>query len=301
LNGGDLGSFSGRPGQQISNQGEITNNLPVRILNPRISVSLSGNAVDADNVQPSRSGFYRSVDRTAEWNKSTDSTLQALASDETYAAAVDISTLSHTQDSASLTELVNPHVDVDVNAEAEQRARSDLDQTLSASRSYRLKLNTTPEIETSTLYGTGPFSTSGPIPPQANQRTVYTVNLKVTNTYNTLNGAKVVATVPGYAEWVGNTSSQDVSYDPNTRTVTWNVGEVQHQTGYGRPAKEAAVQVAITPSVNQVGTTPALLTDIKLTGMDNYTQRSLRTTGGQVTIDISSLPQYDLDDSEVVQ
>ena len=298
----DPEQFSAEPGEPVSVNVALTNNMPVRALNSRISLKPSGNVFDPDKVQiNSGEGFYRSVNDTVVWNRDTDSRLQALSSGGQYKAGATIGTLRFGQEGKTLTQMVNPHLDVDIDIEADQRSRADLPDTVSASRSYRLKMNTVPSLEARTLYGTGPFETSGPIPPTVDQRTTYNVRLTAKNTYNSMEETVVFGALPSYVQWTGQKNRESLTFNPTTRTFRWEVGELQRQAGNGRPSRTAAFQVGIRPSVNQQGQTPTLVQNIRMQGTDQYTGSTLRVDANKVTTKISPLPGFSQSDDAVVE
>ena len=129
-------------------------------------------------------------------------------------------------------------------------------------------------------YYSGPFSNTGSIPPKANEPTTYTVTWTVTNSANPLSSGVATAQLPTYVEWVGTASpsSELISYDNTSRTITWNFGQVPAGAGVTGPARVVAFQVRLKPSTSQVGTSPDLVLPVSVSAKDTFTGDTLTTT-----------------------
>jgi hypothetical protein len=117
------------------------------------------------------------------------------------------------------------------------------------------------------------FKNTGPIPPQPNVESTYTILMDLTSSVNSVAGATVKGTLPPYVRFVGPTSPADgsITYDSNTRVVTFLAGEVPA----GGVTKRGSFQVALLPSTSQRGTSPVLMSAVSYTGTDRFTKRLL--------------------------
>ena len=122
------------------------------------------------------------------------------------------------------------------------------------------------------LYYSGPFTNTGPIPPKAGQPTTYTIVWALSNTSNNISNAQVHATLPSWVDFVGPISppSEDLTYDPSTKEVAWNIGGIPTGTGITSSDREVSFQVTLNPSTSQVGTSPLIINDAVLTGHDDF-------------------------------
>jgi hypothetical protein len=118
---------------------------------------------------------------------------------------------------------------------------------------------------------------SGPIPPKADNESTYTISWTLTNTVNDASLVVVSAQLPVYVSWKGETlpSTESISYDPNTRKVTWNVGNVSFGTGFIYSPKQVSFKVGIIPSVNHVGSSPEILLPSSFSAKDLYTDKNI--------------------------
>ena len=80
----------------------------------------------------------------------------------------------------------------------------------------------------------------------------------------------VTAVLPTYV--IYKTGQAGFTYDAASRSVRWDLGELKAGTGYTSAAKIGSFQVALNPSVSQVGTSPALTGAAVLVGQDRYAQ-----------------------------
>jgi hypothetical protein len=80
-------------------------------------------------------------------------------------------------------------------------------------------------------------------------------------------------------------------FDPTTRILTWNVGDIPAFPGVTSPAIGAAFEVALIPTPDQVGTYPTLITKQQITGIDSVTGLSLAGSSADLNAHLSSDPK----------
>ena len=121
---------------------------------------------------------------------------------------------------------------------------------------------------------------SGPIPLKLAQSTTFTVNWEIQNLTNDASGVTFKANLPANVTWTGKTiaSNGNITYNEKTKEIFWNIDKIPANTGLLRPIYRAVFQIAITPTVNQVGQNPQLLSRIEYTGKDDFTGRDLSGT-----------------------
>lgn len=102
------------------------------------------------------------------------------------------------------------------------------------------------------------------------------------------------ATLPNYVDWTSqiDPASSQVSFDTLTRTVSWKIGDILSGAGYSSPAKQVFFQVAVNPSVGQIGTTPIVIKDQSVTGTDGLTGEISRVGAGNLDVKIEQDPGY---------
>jgi uncharacterized repeat protein (TIGR01451 family) len=114
---------------------------------------------------------------------------------------------------------------------------------------------------------------TGPMPLKLSQTTTFAVSLEIQNLTNDVSGVAFRATLPENVVWTGKTitTNGDLTYNERTKEIIWNVDKVPANTGLLRPLYRAVFQIGITPTINQVGRTPQLLSGINYTGKDDFT------------------------------
>jgi hypothetical protein len=133
------------------------------------------------------------------------------------------------------------------------------------------------------------------------RNTTYTIVWSLTNTLNSASSVKVEGVLPGYVSWTGNTTEgESIKFDPTTRRVVWDVGDVTAATGFSSSPREAAFQISLVPSLSQREDSPVLLGGSVVTGVDRFNSASLRASAPVVTTKISDGNQG-VDQSRVQQ
>ena len=265
------------------------NTLATPVLDGQVSVKLSGTALDSSSVS-AYGGFYRSSDGTIVYSRETDTSLGNLAPGATGNGTFNFRTKS----AATLASMKNPTIVATVSVAGRRVGESNVPESIASSVTRTIKVGTDLALAAKALYSSGAFKNTGPWPPVADQETTYTIDLSLTNTVNSVADTVVTGVLPSYVRYVGATSPADgsVSYNAATRTVTWRAGEIANGVGFSTGARSAAFQVALLPSASQRGTSPILMSSIKVTGTDRFTQKALSLTRPEITTQITSDPSY---------
>lgn len=267
-------------GQSIPVTIKWQNTLPDKILNGRIEASVSGNALDRNRVAASGGGFYRSVDNTIVWDKnSTPGLTSVLPGDTNQVSFVAASLLDLT--SGKLVK--NPHVDVHIVITGDRSGSEST--TVSSEEDITIKISSAVGIKAKSRRESGPFTNTGLIPPRADKETTYTVTWTLTNSVNDVKGATASATLPPGVAWKNEVSpmSEKIDFNPDTQTITWNVGNVSTGIGYAFAPREVSFKVGITPSLSQVGNEGRLTSDVSASATDTYTEQVITALAPFVT------------------
>jgi hypothetical protein len=243
------------------------NNLSDTAEHVVLTLAISGAPFDPREV--STNGYFDSSKSQIVWDEQADSSLASLEPGAHGTAWFRFKTLPP---SAKL--LSNPYIDLALTVRATRTGQGSVPETVTSAANLRVKLVSAVSLATQVSYRTGAFKNTGPLPPVHDQKTTYTIAWTVKNSSNDIGNSVVSATLPRSVEYVAGSGS-DVTYDSITRTVTWTVGDVAVGAGYVAPARTASFQVALTPSINQQGQTPALTSEPTLTGADRYSGTTL--------------------------
>jgi len=286
-------------GDKIKGTINWQNNLTEQISNMSINVKFIGQVLDKQSVN-ANNGFYSSSDNAITFDRSGVSDFNTVSPSDNGNVTFDFSTLSPASDPSI--PFTNSQLLIDVTVTGTLGSGNNSIQTLYSGEKV-LKLSSGINLLARGFRTVGPFENSGPFPPKVDNQTTYTIKWTATDSFNSVSNAKVTATLPSNVTWTGFTSpaTEHINYDQGSGQISWNIGNMQANTGINYPPREVSFQVAITPSITQVGGNIILLNESAISGTDAYSGDSLNTTEPAVTTDITSDPAYQGDIGKVVQ
>mgnify|MGYP003393045092 CR=1 FL=1 len=286
-----------RSGRNVQIDITYVNNLTIPVNDIEIIASLTGSALDKSSVSTGN-GFYRSVDNSIIWNGGTFGSLQSLAPGESGHVSFSLSSLSLSSGIASLT---NPQIVLSASVKGRRGESGRVPQEIISSVTKTIQIESDIGLNTKLLYYSGPFKNTGGVPPKVDRETTYTIVWTVTNGSNDLSDAKITAILPPYVRFVKGDTKESVTFSEIGSVVTWNVGSLKAHTGFGSPPREAVFQVAFTPSVSQIGATPALVREATFSAVDRFTQSTLSTIKGELSTRLPSDSSAKFGDDTVVK
>lgn len=260
------------------------NTLPDKVINSNILVKISGNVFDKSRVSVNDGGLYKSIDNTIYWDKNSTDSLRDISPGENGSISFSLGTLSGQN---IIRSVKNPHIDINVEMKGE---RTGLDSaTISSSAQTTIKFNSTLGLISKSYRNTGLFSNTGPIPPRVDKETTYTINWAVTNTTNDLKDVYVRAILPVGVSWKSESSpsSEKITYDPDSNSVVWSLGNVSSGLGLSYAPREVSFKVSVVPNASQVGESMILVGSVNATGVDTYTESILRASAQYVSTVVS--------------
>jgi hypothetical protein len=296
----DTKEYISHAGAKVETLIKWRNNLPYEVADVSIMIRINGNALDKSSISVD-DGFYRSIDNIIVFDKSTDSDLASLEASKSGESKFTFA--SFPVSSVTGSGLSNPTITLDIFVKG-RRVGYDGDQDdVLFSDSRQIRLTENPRLFAKALYYVGPFQNKGPIPLKAEQETTFTINWTVTNPLNNLSSARAVATLPTYMTWLNSVSpkNEKISYDPNTRQITWSIGNISAGAGIYSEAKEVSFQVGILPSVSQIDSTPELISAVRLAGKDVFTNTEVSADFQALDIRLTSDPYFNISHSTILQ
>lgn len=295
--GADTGSMTAVEAENDVRVGiNWSNSLPIRLSNMEIKAYLYG-PFERTSVK-TYTGFYKSSENAVIWNR--DNAQELVAVEPGASGDFELSVASLPQE-ALLALGEGQEIKIKVVATGIQTSDATLPQEIHASAEGSIRMNTNLNFSAKSLYSTGAFKNSGPMPPQADKLTTYTVVWTVTNDLNKVSDASVSAFLPVNVNWTGMTgpANESISYDPSTRKILWRIGQVNAGTGLKTLPRIVSFQVAIEPNLTQVGSTPILVGQMSLAGKDSWSGNKISGTRDSVTTLIDSDPMYQKDFEKV--
>jgi hypothetical protein len=251
-------------------EGRLTylNNTGAAINDAKIVLKLEGDVLQ-DNAVQVTDGFFNSTDNTITWDTASMSELKQIpvGGRETLLFKFMSKPLA-----TRAAVFKNPELVIDATVTGRRLAEDQVPEDVKSSTVSRIKFLSDVDLSSVVSYAGEPFVNTGPIPPQVEQPTTYTVLLSVTNSSNLIQNGKVTAILPSYVQW-NNTfipSTEQVSFDPVTRRIEWNLSDVREHVGFIDPSRTLAVQLTFIPSASQVGETSVLLNNLSFEGLDTF-------------------------------
>lgn len=270
-------------------------NNPTKVTDAVIEVKLKGAALDKYSLYASGGGFYRSADNTIVWDKTGNQDLSVIDPGGRGNVSFSFSPVALGVDAGRLVK--NPQIIFEVRARAGRISDVSASEDISTFVTRNVKFETELRLGAKGLYFAGPFQNSGPIPPQADRETTYTVTLDARNSANNVSNAYVKTMLPIYVKWLGKVSpeGEDITFNEGTGEVTWNVGRIP-----AGGARDASFQISFLPSVSHINRAPLLTGDITLVGTDDFTKTEIKDKKQGITTYISGDPQFTPNDANVV-
>lgn len=279
LNGDTRANVVVTPGSRQSVTLSYVNTLPTSVMNAVVTIALSGSAIDYESIQTTN-GFYRSIDRTVVFSQDTDPSLAALAP-----GASGIGTFTFLTRAAGTP---SPTLTFTISVSGTRIGQTNVPEQVSASVVKTAKVATVVALSASSLHSSGSLSTSGPIPPRADQPTTYAIVWNARNEGSAVAGGVVSTTLPGYVSYTGlTTDSGSFSYNEVSHTVSWNTGDLAQGA-----SAQGAFQISFTPSTSQKGTAPPLTSAASFSGYDRFAGVQVSATADLVTTETSQDPGY---------
>jgi hypothetical protein len=295
FNGETLPTYIAPAGQPVSVGIRATNNLPDKLLQPRLEVRLSGAALNRGSIQTDEGGSFNSSSNRITWNLKNVQGLPELAPGEGGTASFRFASAPELSEAGG-----SPEIGLQITLSGTPVGGG---APISVTETRTVRIASQVSLNARTTYSIGPFLNTGPVPPQALASTTYAIVWSVGNTQSDVNNARVTARLGTNVKWVMSKSfsSEDISYDENTHSVTWNMGELVNGAGFSSPAREVAFQVVLTPSSGQVGLTPTLVSNITFTGSETIGSRTITVSHPSLTTRMPSDPAFIQGDDIVVK
>ncbi|HEY0908290.1 MAG TPA: hypothetical protein VGE35_02995 [Candidatus Paceibacterota bacterium] len=273
------------------------NNSLTRITGTRLEAKLSGNVLDKSSIVVD-GGYYDSLTNTVIWEAGRVSGLDSIAPGDNGRVGFSFTTTGNSSGVLPL----NPSVTVAVSGNGSRVDENGSPSSIASGITRTAKLVSNLSLSARVLRNQGPITNSGPIPPKVDNVTTYTVLWTVTNTSNSITGARVTAALPPQVSWTDVISPADagLTYDSNGGTISWVVGAVPRYATVGSGAKQVAFQIALRPSANQQGSAPEIIGQATITGTDVFTGAALRNTAPSLSTRTSTDAAYLSGDETVV-
>jgi uncharacterized repeat protein (TIGR01451 family) len=161
-----------------------------------------------------------------------------------------------------------------------------------ATEEFSTKINSKLGLVQKAFFQDEIFGNSGPISPIAGETTTYTIIWQVKNYYNEVKNVKVKTTLPEYVHLTGKIFPEDsrLTYDSQSREIVWEVGDLKVGQGVLNIPPNVAFQVSFSPTISQIGQSPEIVTQSKISGEDSWTGDTIEQTAFGVNTNLPDDP-----------
>ena len=265
----------------------IQNTLDASVYDMAVEVIPGGNILTEESIESSR-GFYDSNSGTVRWEVSNNESFAVV--DPNERRTLDFQVIPGPVRGTASFDLV-------VNVYARRVADANAQETLIGTDRIEAQYASRVEVGSQAGRNIGRFGDSGPIPPVVGELTTYTVTLVAAAGVNDIDDAVVSTGLPIYVEWLEQYEAPgEITYNPVAKDLTWSVGDIP-----AGERRELTFQVAIRPSLSQLGTTPQLIEAQQLRATDRFTGTTLQDTADPVTTELSTEYGFPPENGEVTR
>ena len=292
VDGQDKTEYVVSGGETINAEIDWANNLPTRITDGQIIVSLSGNVFDKSSVNPNN-GFYDSAKNQIIWDRNSTPQLAEINPGGKGSVTFSLKPLSLINSSYIAK---SPQISIKVSIKGRKPLLGSTYDDINNFSEKIVKVSSDFQIASSAYY------LSGSMPPKAETETKYIVTWTLSNSANSITQAQARSALPIYIKWVGLASGQNdnLTYNDVTREVIWNMGSVLPGTGINSN-REISFIISISPSLSQVDSVPQLMKEVFLSGTDSFTNTVIKDNYGAITTLLLNDPNFIQTNARVVQ
>jgi hypothetical protein len=271
-------------GSEVSGSVNWVNTSKYTVTEPTFSLALSGASIDRNSITASNS-YYDPLEQTITWTPDSDSDLASLAPGATGELPFSFNTLSSVSGSRDIT--------LGLSLKGVIAELGTMEQVINTIDQKIVRFAAGIQFAAQSLYSVGPIKNTGPYPPKADAETSYTVTWTILPSDNPLSTITASAILPNGVNWAGVIvpSTESVSYSPDTRTVTWNIGSLPKASATPR-SKSVSFQVKVKPTKSQVGSPLELIGESTVTATDTVTSTQITTTRAGLTTKFATDPIY---------
>jgi hypothetical protein len=262
----------------ISSKVSFLNTLSDKISNIKAEISFNSPYIDKSSVNTASGGFYNSLLGQIIFDKNTTPFLTELNPSESKDLFFDFRLFKLPNN------IKNPEIMVKAKVSGTKISSNDDSEIVGSEVSKPIRIESTVSLNSKTLYS-GDIKNTGPIPPKAEKSTTYTIEWSISNTTNDLKNVEVTTSLPPNVTYTGviYPSTENVSYNQENKSITWKANSVSYGSGFIFSPRKVSFQVKVLPSLNQVGQTLPLTTNIKIKGLDSFTETELLSEISGVT------------------
>jgi len=277
-----------------------TNNLSTQIKDAVIEVKIEGDVLNKFSINVDR-GVYNSSSNTIVWNKNTMPELGTIKPGKTGRMTFSFSAKPLIGSQSSL--LREPEINISVSARGKRVSETGVQEEINKFTSQRVLVNTNLSLNSRAIYYSGPFTNTGPIPPKAESQTTYSIIWSVSNSSNSLSDVEVTGILPSSVNWlkVVTPQNENITFNKSTGEIVWRIGDLDAGVGTISDVRQVIFQIGFIPSLSNIGKTPEIVTNIVVSGNDDFTGEKVSQSKHPLTTNLTTDPIFDSANAQVVQ
>jgi len=271
-------------GSSITGIVSWVNNAPIAVSDALFTMTIENEAVDMQSVI-AKNALVDPLARTISWSATSDSDIATIAPGAQGTFPFSFSLLPNTTTPGD--------IDLSLSVEGAFPDRDYAKARIDGIDQKTVRFASQLQFASNGLFSSGPIKNTGSYPPKANTETTYTINWAMVPSQNPLTGIVATATLPTTVTWTGvvSPSNEQVSYNADSRTVTWNAGSLPKASGAAL-TRTVSFQVSVKPTKTQVGNELSLLGPTAVTATDTVAKVPLSITRPEVTTRLYTDPAY---------
>ena len=272
------------------------NNLPDKLLNPRLEVNFSGVSLNKSSVTVGDKGFYDSGRSKIVWNLTNSLGNPELLPGEGGQATLNFSSLPNLSLSSGTHDITLNFSLTGVSVGAIGQSPITINET------RIVRISSQVNFSSKILRSLGPFANQGPVPPKVERETTYTVVFSIVNTQGDLGEAKVTAKLGSGVTLLGTPiGTENTTYDSMSNVLTWDLGALPSSANLSSVIRELTFQISLKPSIGQIGTAPVLVSNIVFSARDTLTGDTTTINSSSLTTRLTNDPAFIQGDDIVVK
>lgn len=258
----------------------LENTLTETLYDVALEVSVSGNVLSRQDVIVNN-GFYDSINDVIRFDVSGDDKLAEIPAGSTRRFTFSIMPSEEQR---------TPVFEITASAFARRVSENNVTEALIGTVETEVRYTSSVSALSQVQY------VSGPVPPVADETTIYDITMAVTAGGNDITGAVVTSSLPQYVDWVSadDAVADQLIFNPVSKEITWNIGDMSADE-----RKLATFRVAFTPSQAQIGRTPALFGTTRLRATDRFTGVVIRAEDSPKSTELSAEAGFGRDSGRV--
>lgn len=290
-----------RPGENITYTINYQNNTEIALEEVIIKTSLDGEMFDLSSIKTE--GYFDSGTKRVIWNAGNTPELRLI--DRGNSGEVSFSV--KVSPNYPIRKVGDKNFTLKVKSQLETTSVPvgiDLNKTTSSAQS-EVKVAGKIDFLSYALFRDAPSGivNKGSLPLSVGKATNFTIHFKLVNYSDDMKDIVLRTALPQGVSWTdqlaGDFGNEPPIYNERTGEVEWKINELPAGVGVVLPAKELIFQVAFTPSVNQIGTTPLILKQTNFSAINDWTGEKISFSADGLDSNLRNDSTVQLDDGRV--